>query len=111
MDWIKWIKLIITAIVFSIPINVLILINPNILIIAGIVFIAGLIWSHFNKLNISTGLLEGFILGAIVAVINEIFYNIYAGWVNFSSIWLIESIILLGIPSAIGASLYGIRNR
>jgi hypothetical protein len=108
MDWIKWIKLIITAVIFTVIVRFFAGIPFGTVFLVITLLIAGILWSHMNKLNALRGLEEGFLLGLIIAIIFCISYALLAGWTNF--IWVIQIIIIFGIPSAMGAGLYGIIN-
>ena len=104
----NWIKLIITAVLFTVIVSLSILNSLGIIFIVGVPFLAGLAWSYLNKLNVFNGLKEGFLLGAIMALIYEVSYALYVGWVDF--IWLIQIIFIFGIPSAVSGGLCGVVN-
>lgn len=101
-----WIKLIVTAVLFTIVLSFFILNTMGIIFIIGTTFIAGLLWSYLNKLSVSRGLKEGFLLGVVIALMYEGFIIFLSGFADFMG--LIQIILILGIPSAAAGGLYGL---
>ncbi|AEG18216.1 MAG: hypothetical protein K8E24_004980 [Methanobacterium paludis] len=106
------IKLLITTLFFTMIVILLIGNALNIMFILGALVLAGLIWACPHKLDVYTGLKEGFFLGTLIALIYMVILILRSNWFEVSTlIMLVELILLFGISASVGGGLGGLINK